>query len=91
MKRVLIAATAINTAFAAFLASWVTDDDIKGLPSDPVRRFMRLWYFSVSSFTGVGCGDDAVRVVSDRVRFVISVYLLTIFSAVIHRLSFNKA
>jgi hypothetical protein len=91
MKRVLFVATAINTAFAAFLTSWVTDDDIEGLPSDPARRFMRLWYFSVASFTGTGCGDDTVRVVSDRVRFVISVYILTIFSVVIHRLSFNKA
>jgi hypothetical protein len=85
MKEILIASVGINTAFSLFLLSWVTDDDIKGLPSDTLKRFMTLFYFSITTFTGTGYGD--LTATSDRARLVMSIYMISAFSAFVGKIA----
>ncbi len=67
----------INLLFTAFLYSWVTDDDIVGLPSDAAGRFGSLFFFSISTFTSTGDGTVAAH--STRARMVLSTYMLGTF------------
>lgn len=69
-------------AFAAFLSTWVTDDDISGLPKGGVDRFMTLLYFSVTTFTSTGYGDIAPK--SKRARLVMSAYMTTALAGTVY-------
>lgn len=72
----------IMIAFAAFLNTWVTDDDISGLPKDGVDRFTSLMYFSVTTFTSTGYGDMAPK--SKRARLVMSAYMTTALAGTVY-------
>jgi hypothetical protein len=72
---------AINFAFAVFLYSWVTDDDISNLPKDPKERFVTLLYFTVTTSTTTGYGDivpksTRARMLSSTLQLVMSILII---------------
>jgi hypothetical protein len=74
----------INFAFAAFLYSWATDDDISNLPKDPKERFWALLYFSVTTSTSTGYGDIVPK--SIRARMISSVLQILMLVLVVKRI-----
>ena len=70
----------INLIFTLFLFSWVTDDDITGLPKNKTERFISLFYYGVTTFTTTGYGDICAK--SSRMKLVISFYMILIFSGI---------
>jgi hypothetical protein len=73
-----------NFAFAAFLYSWVTDDDISNLPKDPKERFMALVYFTVTTSTSTGYGDIVPK--SIRARMVSSALQIGMLALIVKRI-----
>lgn len=78
ITKVLTTAVLINTLFTFFLLSWVTKNDISGLPDDLGERFIHLFYFSVVSFTTTGYGDITPK--SSRLKIVLTLYLLLVIA-----------
>jgi len=74
----------LNFAFAAFLYSWATDDDISNLPKDPKERFMALLYFTVTTSTSTGYGDIVPK--SIRARMVSSTLQIIMLVLVVKRI-----
>lgn len=74
----------VNFAFAAFLYSWATDDDISNLPKDPKERFMALVYFTVTTSTSTGYGDIVPK--SIRARMVSSALQIIMLVLVVKRI-----
>lgn len=71
----------INIVFAIFLYSWVTDKDIENLPKEPLDRFLTLFFVAITSFTTIGFGEYGnVRVQSRRLKIIITIYILLVFS-----------
>lgn len=78
------AAIIINTLFAVFLMTWVTDDDIKGLPEQSEgkwRRFVALFYYAITCFSTTGYGD--IVATSNRARLAVGFYLVAVFSGLV--------
>ena len=75
---------AINLAFATFLYSWATDDDISNLPKDPKERFLALMYFTVTTSTTTGYGDIVPK--SPRARVASSALQITMAVLVLKRI-----
>jgi hypothetical protein len=67
-----------NVLFAAFLISWVTDDDLKNLPKPYVERFVSVFYFLITTFTTTGYGD--IYAESDRMKLFTTFYMILIMS-----------
>jgi hypothetical protein len=67
-----------NIIFALFLFIWVTDDDLKNIPKEPLSRYISLFYYSITSFTTTGYGD--IFALSNRMKLIISLYMISIFS-----------
>ena len=74
----------VNFAFATFLYSWATDDDISNLPKDPKERFMALVYFTVTTSTSTGYGDIVPK--SIRARMVSSALQIIMLVLVVKRI-----
>jgi hypothetical protein len=71
----------VNLLFATLLYPWVTDEDIENLPTDPVDRWLTLFFFGVTSFATIGFGEfGSVRVKSRRLKILIIVYILLAIS-----------
>jgi CBS domain containing-hemolysin-like protein len=75
---------ALNFAFAVFLYSWATDDDISNLPKDPKERFSALLYFTVTTSTSTGYGDIVPK--SIRARMASSVLQLVMLVLIVKRI-----
>lgn len=71
----------MNAIFAMFLYAWITEDDFKGLPSEPTDRFYALFYFASITFTTTGYGD--IVPVSRRARMVSALYIIFIASGLL--------
>lgn len=70
---ILLAYLCFILAFTFVLFSFVTDEDITGLPKEKKDRLMTLLYFVVSTFTTTGYGDIVPK--SQRARIIMSVYM----------------
>jgi hypothetical protein len=78
------AALIINFLFTLFLMTWVTDNDIKGLPEKEEglwSRFIALFYYSITCFSTTGYGD--ILAVSNRARLAVGLYLIAVFSGLV--------
>lgn len=71
----------INIIFAFLLLIWVTDNDINGLPSNMLERFISLFYFGVTTVTTTGYGDIYAK--SARMRIIISIYMILTMTGII--------
>ena len=67
-----------NFLVAAFLISWVTDDDLKNLPKPYVERFISVFYFLITTFTTTGYGD--IYPESERMKLFATFYMILIMS-----------
>lgn len=74
----------VNLLFAAFMYMWATDDDISNLPKEPGKRFMALFYFSVTTSTSTGYGDIVPKSIRAR-AFSVALQLL-MFTIVVKRI-----
>ena len=68
----------INISFSLFLFTWVTDDDLYGLPKDGIQRYISLFYYSITTFSTTGFGDIYDK--SVRMKLVISLYMIFVFA-----------
>jgi len=68
----------INLLFSLFLFSWVTDDDVSNLPKSPTERFISIFYYLITTFTTTGYGDIYAK--SNRMKLIISFYMISVFS-----------
>ena len=71
----------INFVFSLFLFTWVTDDDVNNIPEAPLSRFVSLFYYSITTFSTTGFGDITAK--SNRMKLVISLYMILIFAVTI--------
>jgi hypothetical protein len=71
---------AFNIVFSFFIFSWATDEDIEGLSLKPLDRFSEIFLMNISTFTLAGCTH---RLKSKKIQFIMSLYMLFIFSALI--------
>lgn len=83
MHRIIGAALLINLAFTLFLYSWVSDEDISGLPSAPRDRLVALFYLSVALFTGTG-GDMVPK--TTRARVALTAYMGGALSTIVAKI-----
>ena len=67
-----------NFLVAAFLISWVSDDDLTNLPKPYVERCISVFYFLITTFTTTGYGDIYPK--SERMKVFITFYILVICS-----------
>jgi len=74
---------AFNLVFSLFIFSWATGEDIEGLSLKPVDRFSEIFLMTISSFTLAG---STHRLKSKKIQFLMSLYMLFIFSALIRHL-----
>lgn len=65
--------------YTIFLYTWVTDQDMTGLPKKPMDRFNALAYFSTSTLSSIGYGD--IVPVSNRARFAVSGFMIFTYIA----------
>ena len=79
---------ALNFVFAAFLYSWVTDDDISNLPKERKERFWALFYFTVTTSTSTGYGDIVPK--SIRARMTSSALQILMLVLVVKRILEKK-
>lgn len=84
MIKLLAILLVLNVAFAAFLYSWATDDDISNLPKDPRERFAALLYFTVTTSTSTGYGDIVPK--SIRARMASSTLQIFMLALVVKRI-----
>jgi hypothetical protein len=68
----------INIIITIFLFSWATDDDLNNIPKEPLDRFISLFYYSMTTFTTTGYGDIYAK--SNRMKIVISLYMIFVFA-----------
>jgi len=80
--KLLLALFLTNVGFAAFLFSWVSDNDMTGLRKGGADRFAELGYFSIVSFSTAGFGDIAAK--STRAKMTVSSFLLFVNIAAIY-------
>lgn len=78
IKKISIFIISVNIILTIILFLWATDDDINGLPKNKIDRFITLFYYSITTFTTTGFGD--VYATSNRIKLVISIYMIIIFS-----------
>lgn len=78
ISKVFFTAVIVNTLFAVFLLTWVTEDDIGSLPSSLFDKFIHLFYFGIVSFTTTGYGDITPK--SRRLKIIVALYLLLVIS-----------
>ena len=68
----------LNIIFTVFLYTWVTNDDLDNIPTNPLDRIISLFYFSITTFTTTGYGDIYAK--SNRMKLIISFYMIFIFA-----------
>ena len=78
-----------NVCCILFLFVWATDDDIKGLPSDPFDRLVALIYYTVTIMTTTGYGDITAN--SSRARGLVTIYMLVNFYILVTQISIFRA
>lgn len=78
-----------NTCYILFLFLVASDNDIKGLPSDPIDRLVALMYYTVTIMTTTGYGDITAN--SSRARVVVSIYMLTNFYILVNQISIYRS
>jgi len=88
MKKILkniykltIAILFINIIFSFLLLIWVSDDDIFGLPSNILDRYITLFYYGMSILSTTGYGDIYAK--SSRIKLIVSLYMILIMSGLI--------
>jgi hypothetical protein len=69
-----------NIVFSIFLFLWITDDDITNLPKEPLKRYMAILYFTVTTTTTTGYGDVVPK--SVRARIVSIILQVSMFAIV---------
>lgn len=74
---------AFNVAFALFIFSWATDEDIEGLSLKPIDKFSEIFLMTISTFTLAG---STHRLKSKKIQYLMSLYMLFVFSALIKHL-----
>lgn len=73
-----------NLLFALVLYPWVTEDDMENLPTDPVDRWLTLFFVGVTSFATIGFGEfGSVRVKSRRLKIGIILYIILAISGAV--------
>jgi energy-converting hydrogenase Eha subunit C len=78
-----------NVCCILFLFVWATDDDIKGLPSDPIDRLVALMYYTVTIMTTTGYGDITAN--SSRARVLVTIYMLVNFYILVTQISIFRS
>ena len=79
---VAIVTVILNLLFSFFLFAWVTDDDLTNIPKEPLNRFISLFYYSITTFTTTGFGDIYAK--SNRMKLIISLYMISVFAITVH-------
>ncbi len=88
MLKLLGIAIIYNVLFTLFLMTWITEEDIPGLPFYLVDKFLYLLYFNITTFTSTGYGDITPK--TTRSRMIMSLYMMIIFIFVIYYSSQNN-
>jgi hypothetical protein len=78
-----------NFCYILFLFLVASDDDIKGLPSEPIDRLIALIYYTVTTMTTTGYGD--ITAVSPRAQILVSGYMLVNFYILVHQISIYRS
>lgn len=76
--KVITIAIATNIVFAILLYSWVTEDDIEGLPDKPLEKFITLFTFGLATFTTSGFVNTNAK--SIRLKMVSATYVILVIS-----------
>lgn len=78
-----------NFCYILFLFLWASDNDIKGLPSHPLSRFIALIYYTVTTMTTTGYGD--ITAVSPQAQLIVTGYMLINFYILVTQVSIFRA
>ena len=78
-----------NVCTILFIFIFATDNDIKGLPSNPLDRLVALSYYTVTIMTTTGYGDITAN--SSRARVLVTIYMLVNFYILVTQISIFRA
>ena len=81
MYRLCLSILFINIIFSLLLLGWATDEDIHGLPSNLLDRYISLFYYGVSTITTTGYGDIYAK--TSRMKLIISAYMILTMAGVV--------
>jgi len=66
-----------NLIFTLIAMTWITEDDVSGIPEPPLDRFNSIFFSGITIFASTGFGDMMPK--SKRMKIFMSIHMILSF------------